>query len=273
MRDTYRPIEHWETRVRKRRERDIKNDSFALYESRIPTSEGSPPMFGLFALYTGAWMELVNYQYCRGDDLAVIKAEVVDEGVERYLKVADEIEKYRTKLELDERMFYPVIAEPHQSHSVYTLLSWLICFEIDEERIKALLPYIAPEGKDRIIDTVAARYQPNRVIAETCACPRTHRLLDGMIDGNAAKQVSLATQYLDRWGKLMSTMKGLKALGGAAIAEGAKSNADLAKMSEKKVFKGFWAWELALMVRFFEIDDSSFADHALYPADLAHFRV
>lgn len=273
MRDKNKPIEYWEELVQFFREDDQKVDYFASYQEKMRTSEHIGPLNSLFSLYTEGWMEQVCYRYSRGDDLSMIRTEIIDEGVNRYLKLVGEIERYKVKMEMPRTMFYPTIIEPHQVQSVYTLLSWLICFDVSAEVLTELERYIAPEGKDRIVDTVLAGYRPERVIADSCACPRTHGLLDAMIDADDERRVTLAAQYLQRWGKLMSTLKGLAALGGAGRAKGAKNNADLLTLSENPSYKGFWAWDLALMVRTLGIDDSSFAEHELYPSDLAHFSV
>jgi len=272
-RDKYRPSDYWEEIISFRLNSDRKRDFLKMYRSAMPDSENGEALSLLLQFYTDHYInELVCACYSRGDDLQSIRAGVIDESVSRYLTVVREIAHYSQNMELTYDLIQQDLKGPHRVQSVYTLLCWLICFDVEEETMKTLAPYITVEGEDRIIDSVLSRYQPGRKIADACAFPRLHRLLDSMFDSDAKKRVSLATQYLDRWGKLMSLLKGLKTVGGAAVAKGAKSNADLAKLREKDIYKGFWAWDLALMVRVLEIDDSSFADHELYPADLANFR-
>ena len=247
-------------------------DAYSIFKANIDSNGDTSSFNMLFYIYTLRWFEQVALRYNRGDELSVVKSEIVDEGVERYLKVAEEIEFYRNKLKLEQFHVFPRLLAPNQLQDAYTLLSWLICFDTDVDKLAQLAPFIAPERCDRILDSILARYQPGRVVADLCACPRTHRLLESMIDANSERQEELCRQYLDRWARLMSTLKGMGKLGGTGLAKGARSNADLKKLSSTGIFFGFWAWELAMIVRTLEIDDSSFADHQLYPADLAHFN-
>jgi len=274
MRDTFQTRQFWDESIAFRRNSDKKNDFLSLYQQKMPASETGSELDMLFAFYTRRWSELVGFHYNRGDDLTSIRTGVIDVLVNRYGTLVDEIERYKDTVDLKRTLVQERISGPYDVQTVYTLLSWLICFDVDDKHMARLAPYIAPEGEDRIIDTVLSRYQPGRPIADKVAFPRTHRLLDTLLDSDEKKRVSLATQYLERWGKLMSTLKGLSALGGAWAAVGAKSNDDLDNLHQgRPSFEGYWAWDLALLVRVLEIDDSSFADHRLYPSGLAHFKV
>lgn len=271
-RDKYRALEFWDKGVSRILKNDGEFDVFAHYKAELEAGTSAGPLSGLFTLHTLGWIDQVAYRYSRGDDLQEIKTEVIDEAVERYIKVTHEIEMYRSKFDIPHTHFYPFLTPVDRAQDAYTLVSWLVCFGVDADKLATLAPFIAPPDVDRILDTVLVRYQPSRLIARSVACPRTHRLIDEMLDADSTKQIALAEKYLDRWAKLMSTLNGMGMLNGASRANGAKSNADLAKLAEHGLFKGFWAWELAMIVRILDIDDSSFADHQLYPADLVHFN-
>jgi hypothetical protein len=45
----------------------------------------------------------------------------------------------------------------------------------------------------------------------------------------------------------------------------------LDKIDENFGYTGYWSFESALMVKLWDIDDSSFRDHPHYPGDLVHW--
>ena len=271
-RDKFKSFEFWDEKVQFATGNNRSMDAYSLFKEKIDSTGDDSSFNLLFHIYALRWIHQVAPRYNRGDELSAIKLEIVDEGVERYLKVAEELELYRSKVRLQQTQVFTKLLVPHHLQDAYTLLSWFICFDTDADKLSKLAPFIAPEGCDRILDTILARYQPDRVVAESCACPRTHRLLESLFDASNEKQEELCHRYLDRWARLMSSLNGKGILNGASRAEGAKSNADLVRLAEQTSYKGFWAFELAMIVRELEIDDSSFADHQLYPADLAHFN-
>ena len=138
-----------------------------------------------------------------------------------------------------------------ETHSVYTLLAWWLCFGVEAEDIKELAPYAAPEGKDRLIDTILQRYQPDRAVAEKPCCARSFGVLNQIIDAEPDKRVKLVEKYLANWGKTVGTFKGLTSLG-VQVDTSTKSNDELiASVDKIGAYKGFWAWELALLRAFF----------------------
>ena len=126
------------------------------------------------------------------------------------------------------------------------------------------------------MDIVLQRYNRERKIADESAAPKVFGLLDQLIDANEPQRIKLIVKYLNTWGKSMSKLEGYRSLGGADQARRAKSNKDLDKEDIMRPdlmgYVGWWAWEVALVVRVLGIDDSSFASHVLYPADMARYR-
>ncbi len=271
LRDTRRPREFWDEKHRSFHR--IKSSNSAFFDNvqeRLKTSDTIQPVYGLFN-YAENFMDVINICYAKGDSLDEIRATYVIPGLGRYRQLVGEIERFRGQM--DTEHFYDRLQKPSAIHSAYTLLAWWLCFEADESAISELAPYVAPAGDDRLLDTILHRYQPDREVAEKPSCARSFGVLDQMIDATPDKRIKLAEKYLTNWGKTVGTLKALRSLG-IQGESGLKSNEDL-NASEQALglaYKGFWAWELALVVRFFDIDDSSFADNEFYPVDLVRYR-
>ena len=269
MRDTRRPPENWDEQLEVQRKRVHNPNFYDEMQERIKTKDSIQPVYGLFN-YVEDFMDEINYCYCKGDDIDSIRELYVIPGLGKYRLLISEIERYRGQM--DSPYFYINLLKPNATHSAYTLLAWWHCFAVDTDDVKELAPYVAPEGKDRLIDMILQRYQPDRAVAEKPSCARSFGVLNQIIDAAADKRIKLAEKYLANWGKTVGTFKGLKSLGVQGEV-GVKSNEELiASVENLGGYKGFWAWELALVVRFFDIDDSSFADHEFYPKDLAHYQ-
>lgn len=224
--------------------------------------------------FTRLYLQDITYTYCRGDDLDEIKRKYIDIGIDRYIVACDELDKYQDELEEGQRYWLKSLFYPHYVHSAYSMVSWFVCFGADEKKLGRIAPYLVRAGEDRLVDTILQRYQPDRQIATEDKCGRTFKLLQSVLDVDESKAIKNLEKYLASWGKLMGTLKGLESIG-LTGTRGAKSNESLiANLDTIKniSYRGFWAWEVALVVRCFDIDDSSFRDHEFYPKDLAHYQ-
>lgn len=208
----------------------------------------------------------IPYMYCRGDALADISTQRADILAERYAWVANEIESqgYTQK-----NYFNHNLIEPHGLHEAYSILCWLLCFNVSDNDITALAVEFGPAGKDRLVDTILARYQPDRVIASGSGHPATFQLLDDVIDASESDRIVVLQRYMKEWGKLLSNLNGLGSIG--IFRQKKLTNKTLGK-DVGAAYKGYWMWEVALLIKFFGIDDSSFIDNEFYPADLVHFK-
>lgn len=275
LRDTRRPIEFWNEMLALQHEYFHSKDRFAMYNERVQSGEDLESAIGsLSGLYTEAYLEDITYSYCRGDDLDGIKEKYIDGGIDRFILTCDEFDKHKDKLEPYSRCWNPGLQQPHNVHSAYSMICWFVCFEADPEKLGRIAPYIGVPGIDRLVDTVLQKYDPDREVASEDQCRRTFKLLQSVMDVDEATAIENLQKYLASWGKQMGTLKGLKSVG-VTGTEGAKSNESLiANLDTIKniSYRGFWAWEVALVVRHFGIDDSSFRDHEFYPKDLADYR-
>ena len=269
-RDARASTAHWNRMLASKERSSYSSDPFEWYRGALERKPEDPRVHNLYRMAVGDWLEGVNHLYSRGDPLDDIRSRHVVRALDNAVVVAGELERYRDRL--DKRYFHELLSEPHELHELLAVLSWLVCFETDPDKIGRIAPCLAPAGEDRLIDTVLQRYQPDRVVADGPACARTFGPLDEIVLAGEAERVKLVRRYLDSWAVRMATLDGLRSIG-TANAHGATSNASLEEESRvDDGYKGFWAWEAALVVRFFEIDDSSFRGHVLYPEDLAHHR-
>lgn len=271
-RDTRMPREHWDRmadRLEKFRSTEIAR---ALYEDLLEKRPTSSPIYGFEYAAVCNVLFSINYFYSRGDSLDTLRSTVLATALENAFFVQEVFDDPGEQI-IDARQFFSHFGAPCSVHSAYTMLSWCVCLDADVDTMRKLARTIAEPGADRLVDTVLQRYDPERVVAAGPAAPRVFGLLDRAIDADPAGRIALLSRYLDNWGKFMGMLKGRYSLGGGDRAMRAKSNSDLeAEKRLNKNYLGWWAWEVALVVRVLGVDDSSFADHVLYPVDLARYR-
>ncbi|MCE2027997.1 PoNe immunity protein domain-containing protein [Sessilibacter corallicola] len=225
--------------------------------------------------YTQEPLEVVPRMYSRGDDLTEIKNGAILPITDRYLFLCQEMKRHGAEeiFSLGDQSEATAGIRPDGPestyHSVYTWLCWFICFGSDPAKIAEIAPFLCKAGKDRLIDTVLKSFQPDRVVAKTCMNPETFGLLDKVIDAPPSERPQLIETYLEDWPKFMGHLGGLSSIG----IENTYRVRDYASLVAAigDDYQGFWAWEAALVVKFFNIDDNSFKDNEFYPYDLVHF--
>jgi len=269
MRDTRADRAHFDHVLASMAEYLDADTNLALYHGQGVSAHGIKDTSSLMYAYTEDWLETTAILYSRGDDLDEIRTLRIEEGMNRYRYVAAEIEK--NKDNPDKLFFYEDLGFPTQLGSVYTWLAWFICFKADEGFLKEIAPTLAYAGHDRLVDTIFARYDPARTIAPDSAYPRSYQLLDDLIDANDADREKLVKKYLKNWCKFMAATGSNVPSMGVYLPKGIKSNKALMETPTDSAYHGYWAWEVALVVQFFSIDDSSFKDHPLYPRDLVAY--
>ena len=269
MRDTRKPKSFFDEQLEVRRDPRYAYKLDTDYHERLGESRPVHPVIGLAGMHVQDFLEDINFLYSRGDSLETIKRDVVDEVMDRCMFVCGEIDKYGD--DADMHHFYYDVVFPDPQHSVYSILCWLVCLDADAKMMSTLAKYLLPEGLDRLTDTVLHRYDSSRAIGDTCSHPKTFGLLDSLIDAAADKRPAIVASYLKIWGRSMGTLKGCTSLGMGNTKRGIKTNKALVEAIGQS-YKGLWAWETALVVKFFDIDDSSFMEHEFYPSDMAAFR-
>ena len=264
MRDARRTKQYFDEWLDERDELIHQEDSIEIYYSRWEADKnGLRKLTALTSGYTELFLHDVSFMYCRGDELAEIKRLRIDPVLDRYLFLCGEMQGHYQK------HIYSLIDDcPNDFYTIYTWLCWMLCFGADREKVGKITPYLCEAGKDRLLDAIASHYEPGRDIGVGCANPKTFGLLDQLFDAEASRYVAIVETYLEDWPVYMGQLD----LGTIGINCGTnlKSREDLiASINDN--YQGFWAWEVALVVKFFGIDDSSFRDNEFYPHDLVHF--
>jgi len=281
-RDIYRDKEYFDSEI----DRKVGRKSFDFYKGRYIDDARFPPdehgFKALDAIETGMinlFFTSFTMDYCTGTSLDDMYAEYIEEGLDRYCYLVDELAKGHPQEWVfplnafenrDKKLSNPT---PYRYHSIYTWLSWFLCMGGSEEKIAKIVPYLCVAGEDRIIDVLLSRYQPDREIAPSSCAPKTFGLLEKVLDASDKERVDLLEEYLEHWLTYMSTLE-FNSLGitSNSSAEGYLRHArDINADKQEGNFKGLWAWEVALMVKFYDLDDSRFKDNPFYPADFANY--
>lgn len=209
-------------------------------------------------------------KYGRGDDLDEIYNDYFKEMMVRY--------EYPVGLMRDGHPQKFIVPEdnyrlsPYHLHSVYTLMAFCLCFmdDFDQQSFEEFVTYLCPSGQDRLADIVRAKFTDVTLIADVSGSAKCFDILTKIVDASPAQRPYLVRQHLDNWPVSVAKM-GFTSIGGSNVPDTAKTKGDLVAGMDDH-YKGFWAWDVALVVKFFDIDDTTFRDNPFYPADLVHFR-
>jgi hypothetical protein len=247
--------------------RFLKKDRIATYRNSDPDASGVKPIhLVLVENYSFRFLADVGLMYSRGDDLAEIKRLRIDPTLDRLDLAVEEIEKYRHLTE--DNSFYPGKPLLSEMLSVYTIMAWMLCFGADTTRLAKLFPYLLDEGQDQLADTVIASLAPDRKIGAGALWPKAFGELNSLVDATSDERQAHILAYAKRWpgimGKLNSPSIGIAVAGRPRTYK---------KMVENigGMYGGYWAWEMALVVKFFGIDDTQLREFPYYPADLVEF--
>jgi len=217
------------------------------------------------------WGFAICVRYTGGCDVQAIRNECLVPALLNSPFYKTELERYAD--ELPEKYFFPLQQDPDEVYDAYVFLTWCVCLDGDPALIAEIAPVIAKPGEDRLIDLILQRYDSNRTVATKTINPKVFAQLTKVIDASPANRIKLMERHLDKWAVKISKLRGVGLGGGISSLKGAKSNEDMRKEAFiKPNYTGWWAWEVALLVRVFDIDDTSFADHPLYPVELARYR-
>jgi hypothetical protein len=266
MRDTRKPKAFYDEFLASKQEVFHNEDQFEIYRR---VNEQQKPEFRKFAPLTNGYCRQfaadIPVMYSRGDSLQNIYDNRGAELGNRYASTAQEIVQHGYS---QRNYFNSNLVEPHGLHEAYSILCWLLCFGCDPQDLAAIAPEFGPAGQDRLIDTILSRYQPDREVADSSGHPATFQLIDDVVTANPEERVAVLTKYMKDWGKLLSNLNGLASIG--IFRKRKLTNKTLDK-DVGGAYVGYWMWEVALLVKFFDIDDSSFVDNEFYPADLVRF--
>ncbi|NTS77880.1 DUF1911 domain-containing protein [Catenovulum sp. SM1970] len=194
-------------------------------------------------------MELLHLKYSRGDNLAEFKPLLLETLTYRQWQ-----KKFADALPPNEQVAR-ISKEELGEHKTETLLQWLAfsyCLNMGQDYYQQVLNLIANQGQDGLLDNLAiAMGDTGREVAENPLFKKRFGKLHKVVIAEPAQRPQLLKTYLDAWYKLYGSP-------------------DLHLM-DTDTYKGYWCWEAALVVKLYNIDDSSFIDHEYYPKDLVHW--
>ena len=196
-------------------------------------------------------LEYLVAQYSRGDDLAVIRDSLPEllEQREKLLYYCDALPEEKQ----ENRLMYERLSD-HRYINYCRWLTFAACLGINQAHIDRALELIDNAGVDALFDRIAiALGDSERPVAEGLLYPKPYAQLYEALDAPPAQQGKLITKFLDGYANTV------RKWGIAIIRE-----------KDWKQHPGDWCFEAALVVKLFNIDDSAFRDHPLYPAALIH---
>ena len=247
MRDKRQTLEHFNTGIAFY-EKAI-NKQLEQIRTNSGIKEGNRPLaaYILFDYY----IRYIKRCYSRGDDLNSLKSTMkltIDalemihrEIMTRPLKERDNgSQQQYVNLGLDNYFDY------------FLMLAFTINLELPQSEVLRLIHLISHEGEDALLDRIAKKFIPQRTIGPEVRFPRPYQPLFDALDAAPDKQPKLVKTFLDKW---YPSLKRIGWWGGFEKGSDA--------------YCGYWCFEAALVVRLFNIDDTSFADHPYYPKDLA----
>ena len=193
---------------------------------------------------------LMHQKYSRGDNLVDLKSDLM-----RTLEYRQWQKHYADLLppnEQKERIGWEEIREDYLEN----FLKWLAfayCLGMGQDYYQQALDLIANQSQDALLDTIAVEMgDTTREVAQSTLFKKRFGKLYKVIEGTPEQRPALVKAYLDAWYKL----------------DGSPDY----HLMDTDAYIGYWCWGAALVVKLYNIDDSSFIDHEYYPKDLVHWQ-
>lgn len=219
---------------------DLNNDSSLTTESKMNFA---------FSLVSDT-IYLLHQKYSRGDDLAELKPHLLEA-----LEYRQWQKDYADALPDNEQAARIDWEELHEDDMRRTLiwLAFAYCLDMGQAYYLKVLELIANQGQDALLDNIAvAMGDTDRDIADTTLFKKRFGKLLKVIEAEPSQRPAAVKAYLDAWYK----------------AEGSPDY----HLMDTDAYIGYWCWGAALVVKLYNIDDSSFIDHEYYPKDLVHWQ-
>ncbi|KIP98350.1 hypothetical protein RU07_22135 [Agrobacterium tumefaciens] len=220
----------------------------------MPSLPYIPGRLGAAQSLTSDALQLVIYQYSRGDSFDEIRP-----NVWRWIELK----------ELQARVYATTPAEFHKVRAMYervtldtvydalTMMAFSKALHFSGDERKRLLKAIGHSGEDALIDIAAVKMGDNvRQASSTSKFPKVYGPLLEIWGSDPERRADAVVAYGKSWKKKMRPIYWSDNLNGG---EGA--------------YFGYWAFELALSVILFNIDDKALRANPYYPADVVDASV
>lgn len=149
-------------------------------------------------------------------------------------------------------------------HWCFQLISLALLLDIEESLWQRLLVLVGGEGEDKLLDTVIASRQKNRIIGDKLLHKKPYGRLLKAIESSKEKQPELLFEFVDNWYDELYRkredenpwwyMKGVP----------------MEKILEMGNYFGYWCVESVVCVKVFNLDDSLCLKHSHYPKAFLH---
>ncbi|OZS41469.1 PoNe immunity protein domain-containing protein [Photobacterium sanguinicancri] len=194
-------------------------------------------------------VSLMHQKYSRGDDLVEFKAHL-----ETALEYRGWQKNYADALprkEQKDRIGWEEIREDYLENWL-DWLSFAYCLEMGEEYYQQVFDLMANQGLDALFDKIAVEMgDSSRKVSDTLLFKKRFKKLYTVIEAEPEQRPKLMLAYLNAWYKLIESPD--------------------YHLMDTDAYIGYWCWESALIVKLYDIDDSSFIDNEYYPKDLVHW--
>ena len=132
-------------------------------------------------------------------------------------------------------------------------LAFAYCLNMGQKYYQQTLDLMGNQGLDALFDSVAIKMgDTERDISDKLIFKKRFKKLYSVIEASPEQRPKLMLTYLDAWYKLYGSPD--------------------SHLLDNDAYSGYWCWESALVVKLYDIDDSSFIDHEYYPKDLVHWQ-
>jgi len=193
-------------------------------------------------------LELMHARYSRGDDIKVMR-----EDLQLVLEYREWQKSYADALPVDkqqDRVEWEVLYEDYTG----MMLKWFAfayCVGMGDTYYHKMLDLTGNKVLDVMFDTIAVKLgDTGRSVGAKLLYPKRFKKLFQVIDAEPCQRPALMQAYLEAWYKLIGSPD--------------------YHLMDTDAYDGYWCWEAALVVKLYDIDDSSFRDHPHYPVDLVH---
>jgi len=187
-------------------------------------------------------------RYSRGDDMNVLVGDLRSTLAARtQLKnLCDALPDDEQKLR---EMYERLSADSYPEYMWW--LAFTVALGMDKSYIQQALELIDNTGQDGLLDRIAVALGDTDRSVVSGVLYKQHAPLLEALDGPEARRAAAVKKFLDGW------YKGSRNVYWHGNDKGDDTG-----------YMGYWAFEAALVVILFDIDDASFRDNVYYPRDL-----
>ncbi|GAA0824384.1 hypothetical protein GCM10009111_35020 [Colwellia asteriadis] len=195
-------------------------------------------------------LNLAHQKYSRGDALAEFESYAF-----KVLEYRQWQKHYADALPENEQVARIGLEEIREDY-LEDWLRWLAfayCLGMGQDYYQQVLELIANQGQDGLLDNIAvAMGDKGRAVAKSALFKKRFGKLFKVIEAEPVYKSALVKVYLDAWYTLYGSLD--------------------THLLDNDAYNGYWCWGAALVVKLYNIDDSSFIDHEYYPKDLVHWQ-